>query len=300
MTVRQRLVTCRFSTRFLQLDSWHGGRSSPRPPTRTLPSLRDRRISVEARFCKACGAALVAPPPTCPACETPSDPRGSKFCANCGTAAGRASSQTRRWSHCRRIRVPRRPTRAPADTDVETRPNLPHPAWTVDNALRMQREAAANLPAARPPSNGILSNVLMFVAFLAGDGRGHLQDEPRTPRRSVQSIRRRTSASRRQCPHDCETSSAAPAVGCHRGDRRSRRRGSSDRSFSATACMSGGGTLFVIRPARPASRRGPPVAVKKVGFTDFPAKLLASLRPNTMLKGMPFQLDRSTSRFVST
>ncbi|MEO1336012.1 MAG: zinc ribbon domain-containing protein, partial [Myxococcota bacterium] len=105
---------------------------------------------IDARFCKACGAALRAPP-ACPKCnaETSID---AKFCANCGAALIGPRPEP-----AIPAAVASSPPEEPADT---------HESDETDYRAMLQAEAAMLPAATRPAATNIMSNVLMFVAFL--------------------------------------------------------------------------------------------------------------------------------------
>ncbi len=236
----------------------------PQPPAR--PCTHCGVYNPEtARFCKSCGAALL-PPPECPACgaETTVD---AKFCAMCGTAL-----------------IGARPVLAAVTSDppVEARP-APAPSPSATEAVEPEsdqeivktlRDEAASLPPPRRPSSNILSNVLMFVAFLLVMVVVIYKMNQDAPK--VISPFQGGPAPSAQPAKPAESAPAPVAAGT----------AIEGRVELGEGMQSGGGTLFVI--VRQAGvTRGPPVAVKKVDSPTFPHTFSVSAA-DTMIKGMPF------------
>lgn len=231
----------------------------PQPPPQTCDHC-GTVVTADARFCKNCGAAL-RPPPTCPSCgaDTQED---AKFCAMCGTAL-----------------IGPRPPLAPVPTSVDSQSSgsvgvAEEPTVANDDRARFEVEAARLRP--RRPESQILSNVLVFVAFLSVLVVVLYymnKDAPKTVSPFEGGPPMATASP--SAPPPSGGASAAVAGEAVIGEVR-----------LADGQAAGGGTLFVIL-RQPGVSRGPPVAVRKFDAPTFP-QTFSVTGANTMLKGMPF------------
>lgn len=225
-----------------------------------------------ARFCKACGAALVAPE-SCPACGTDL-PDGGRFCSNCGT----------------RVVGARPATLAAAGPDAFTAAEASlAKAEEVDSGPRDETKAQAEIEAVRSTArrssrpSGIFANALIFVAAAVGVLVIIQVMNPPLP----EGVKRQSPSLGGGPPMGATARPAptAPAAG----------KPSGDEAVSGEVVLGEGispppgtPTLFVVvRPAG-APDRGPPLAVLKAGGAGFPQAFRVG-QGNVMLPGMTFE-----------
>lgn len=143
----------------------------------------------------------------------------------------------------------------------------PSAAETGDR--EMLRQEAAQLPSAKPPSNQILSNVLIFLAFL-----------------SVMVVV--IYYFNRNAPKTISPFQGGPAPSAQRAQPAT---ATPSKPVEGQVTLAPGmqamsGTLFIILRAQGVTR-GPPIAVRKINSPTFPVKFTVT-SANTMFQGMPF------------
>ena len=227
----------------------------PQSPLRPCPHCGTDNPE-SARFCKNCGAA-VRPPPECPSCGATTS-QDAKFCAMCGTALIGP-----------RPRLVAVAPPEPASASLNERDEEPS-----GEMIAQLRAEAASLPAPRRPASNILSNVLMFVAFLLVMVvviYKMNQDAPKV----VSPFEGGPAPSAQPAPAAAPAAPATPTGAAIHGQ-----------IVLGEGISSGKGSLFII--VRQAGvTRGPPVAVKKIDSPTFPHQFSIT-SADTMIKGMPF------------
>ncbi|MBK6684352.1 MAG: zinc ribbon domain-containing protein [Deltaproteobacteria bacterium] len=211
-----------------------------------------------ARFCRSCGAS-VQPPPQCPKCSSPV-PADARFCGGCGAklVGARPAAEA--------PEAPAAPTVAPSAVPAF----VPTPESLVP-------------PPVKKPGNNIGSNVLLFVAFLLVMVVVIYEmnkDAPKTvsPFEGGPPM----AAPQGGAPPAAGGAEGAPAGDVPSGDPISGKIVVADGLNGA-----GSGTMFVILRNQGMPNKGPPLAVKKVIVSSFPAEF--TLGPgDLMMQGMPF------------
>lgn len=210
-----------------------------------------------ARFCRSCGAS-VQPPPQCPKCSSPV-PADARFCGGCGAKLVGAR---------------------PAAEGVEAVAAAESPAATP----AFVPTPPVSLPPApvKKPSGNIGSNVLLFVAFLLVMIVVIYEMNKDAPKTVSPFEGGPPMAAPQGGGAPAGGAAGAPAAEVPAGDPISGKIVVADGLNGASS-----GTMFVILRNQGMPNKGPPLAVKKVNVSSFPAEF--SLGPgDLMMQGMPF------------